>query len=186
MGHSQPGDLTDLFFPMARPDLPSVPAFYQKYVEFVKEMDVTDALRYAGRAIQELVFSIPGQKSTYRYADGKWTINEVLNHMMDAERVFAYRALRFSRNDQTPLAAFDENAYAAEANAQGRPLHQLAREMQWLRETTIDLYASFTPEMLRREGTASNQRISVLSLGYIIAGHDLHHRKILLERYLNS
>jgi uncharacterized damage-inducible protein DinB len=171
---------------MTRPDLDNVPAFYRKYVEFVKDMDLTDALRYAGNAVQEVALSISEQKATYRYAEGKWTIKEVFNHMMDAERVFAYRALRFARNDQTPLAAFDENAYAPEANAHGRALHQLAREMQWLRETTVDLYASFTPEILLREGVASNQKISVLNLGYIIAGHDLHHRTILLERYLNS
>ena len=171
---------------MTRPDFDKVPAFYKKYVEFVKEMDLVEALRYAGKVVQELVLSIPEEKAPYRYAEGKWTIKEVLNHMMDAERVFAYRALRFSRNDLTPLAAFDENAYATEANAQGRTLHQFAREMQWLRETTVDLYESFTPEMLRREGTASDQKISVLNLGYIIAGHDLHHRHILLERYLNS
>ena len=171
---------------MTRPDFDTVPTFYKKYVEFVKEMDLADALRYAGKVIQEVVLSIPEKKGTFRYAEGKWTIKEVLNHMMDAERVFAYRALRFSRNDLTPLAAFDENAYATEANAHGRTLHQLAREIQWLRETTVDLYASFTPEMLRREGTASNQKVSVLNLGYIIAGHDLHHHKILLERYLKS
>lgn len=171
---------------MTRPDFHTVPSFYKAYVEFVKDMGLPEALKFAGKVVQALVLSIPEQKATYRYAQGKWTIQELLNHMMDAERIFAYRALRFSRNDLTPLAAFDENAYATQANAQARSLHQFAREMQWLRETTIDLYTSFTPEMLRREGTASNQKISVLNLGYIIAGHDLHHRKILLERYLNS
>lgn len=150
------------------------------------DMALADALRHAGQVTQEVVFSIPEEKGTYRYAEGKWTIKELLNHMMDAERVFAYRALRFSRNDRTPLASFDENAYATEANAHGRAMHQLAREMQWLRETTIDLYASLTPQMLRREGTASNQKISVGNLGYVIAGHDLHHCNILRERYLNS
>lgn len=143
------------------------------------------ALRHAGKLIQDLLLTIPEEKGTYRYAEGKWTIKEVLNHMMDAERVFAYRALRFSRNDQTPLQSFDENEYAIHANAHGRSIYRLAREIQWLRETTVDLYASFTPEMLQRVGTASNQRISVFNLGYIIAGHDLHHRKILMERYLN-
>ena len=144
-----------------------------------------EALRHAGKLTQQLLATIPEERGTHRYAEGKWSLKEVLNHMMDAERVFAYRALRFSRNDQTPLHPFDENEYAPRANAHSRTIFQLAREMQWLRETTIDLYASFSPEMLRLEGTASGKRISVLNLGYIIAGHELHHRQILLERYLS-
>ena len=170
---------------MTRPEVSSVPAFYKPYIEHVKDMDLIEALRHAGRVVQELLVGIPEDKGTYRYAEGKWTIKEVLNHMMDAERVFAYRALRFSRNDPTALQPFEENDYATRANAHGRTIHQLAREMQWLRESTIDLFASFTPEMLLLEGTASGKRISVLNLGYIIAGHDVHHRGILVERYLN-
>lgn len=145
-----------------------------------------EALRHAGRVTQELLARVPEEKGGHRYEAGKWTVKEVLNHMMDAERVFAYRALRFSRSDQTPLHAFDENAYATRANAHGRSISQLARELQWLRETTLDLYSSFTSEMLQLEGTASGQKLSVLHLGYIIAGHDVHHRKILVERYLKS
>ena len=171
---------------MTRPDIETVPSFYKGYVEFVKDMDLADALRHAAQLVQQLVPYIPEEKGDYRYAADKWTIKEVLNHMMDAERVFAYRALRFSRNDQTPLQPFDEKEYAPQANAHSRNIQQFAREMKRLRETTLDLYASFTPEMLLREGTANNNRLSVLSLGYIIAGHDLHHRKILHERYLNS
>ena len=170
---------------MTRPEVSSVPAFYKPYIEHVKDMDLMEALRHAGKVVQQLLITIPEDKGTYRYAEGKWTIKEVLNHMMDAERVFAYRALRFSRNDPTALQPFEENDYATRANAHGRSIHQLAREMQWLRESTIDLYASFTPEMLLLEGTASGKRISVLNLGYIIAGHDVHHQRILVERYLN-
>lgn len=170
---------------MTRPEVSSVPAFYKPYIEHVKDMDLMEALRHAGKVVQQLLITIPEDKGTYHYAEGKWTIKEVLNHMMDAERVFAYRALRFSRNDPTALQPFEENDYATRANAHGRTIHQLAREMQWLRESTIDLYASFTPEMLLLEGTASGKRISVLNLGYIIAGHDVHHQRILVERYLN-
>jgi uncharacterized damage-inducible protein DinB len=170
---------------MTRPEVLSVPTLYRTYVEYVKDTEVLEALRHAGKLVQELLLNVPEEKGTHRYAEGKWSIKEVLNHMMDVERVFAYRALRFSRNDQTPLHPFAENEYAPRANAHSRTIHRLAHEMQWLRETTIDLYASFTPEMLMFEGTASGKRISVLTLGYIIAGHDLHHRQILLERYLN-
>ena len=171
---------------MTRPDIERVPAFYQNYVNYVKEMDLMEALRHSGKETQKLLVNIPEEKGSHRYAEGKWTIKELINHIMDAERIFAYRALRFSRGDQTPLHPFEENDYAPRANAHARTILQLARELQWLRETTIDLYNSFSEEMLKLEGTASNQRISVLHLGYIIAGHDLHHGKILRERYLKS
>jgi uncharacterized damage-inducible protein DinB len=170
---------------MTRPDFKSVPSFYKSYVEHVLDMELLQALKHAGHLLQETLRAIPEEKGTYRYAQDKWTIKEMLNHMMDAERVFTYRALRFSRNDQTPLPPFDENGYAVQANAHGRSLQQIAGEMLRLRQTTIDLYSSFTARMLSREGTASNQKISVLNLGYIIAGHEIHHRKVLLERYLN-
>lgn len=171
---------------MTRPDLSTVPSFYTPYVEFVKDMDVLDALRTAEDRVQDLLMTIPEEKGTYRYGEGKWSLKEVLNHMMDAERVFVYRALRFSRSDQTPLHAFEENDYAPRANAHARTIAQLAQEMQNLRTSTIDLYASFTPEVLSMKGTASNKEISVLSLGYVIAGHDLHHLKIIAERYLHA
>jgi hypothetical protein len=171
---------------MTRPNLESVPDFYRGYVEIVQDMDVLDALRHAGRRAQQIVPYVPEEKGAFRYAEGKWTIKEVICHLQDAERVFAYRALRFARNDQTPLAAFDENLYATQANAHARSVQELAREMKRLRDSTIDLFASFTPDMLSREGTASGKKISVLTIGYIIAGHELHHYRILNERYLNT
>lgn len=169
-----------------RPDIESVPAFYQGYVKRVQNMDLPEALAFAGKQAQALLTTIPEEAGTFRYAEGKWTIKEVLTHLMDAERVFAYRALTFSRNDQTPLPPFDENSWATVANAHGRTIARIGAEMRRLRETTQDLYMSFSDEMLLREGTASGKRISVLSLGYIIAGHDLHHIAILKERYLNA
>ncbi len=104
--------------------------------------------------------------------------------MMDTERVFSYRALRFARNDKTPLAGFEEKDYAPEANAHGRTIVQLAREMAHLRQSTIDLFRSFTPEMLTRTGSANNTIISVLNLGFVIPGHELHHGQVLKDRYL--
>lgn len=168
---------------MTRPNLEAVPSFYQPYVDYVKEMDLLEALQYAGRLVQEVVKSIPEAKGNFRYREDKWSIKEVLNHMMDAERIFAYRALRFSRGDQTPLHSFEENDYAPRANAHSRSIVQMGYELEHLRLTTGELYASFSDEMLNREGTASNKKISVLNLGYIIAGHDIHHREVLKERY---
>jgi hypothetical protein len=104
--------------------------------------------------------------------------------MIDAERIFAYRALRFARKDKTPLAGWEENDYAPLANAGNRSLEKIASEMNHLRASTIDLFESFTPEMLTYKGTANKNEMSVAVLGFVIAGHETHHRKILIERYL--
>jgi uncharacterized damage-inducible protein DinB len=167
-----------------RPNLETVPQFYKGYVENVKDMDVLEAMKHSSEVTLKLVRSIPEEKGEYRYAEGKWSIKELLAHMIDVERIMAYRALRFSRNDKTDLPGFEENDYAPEANAHGRTIRQLADEMERLRLTTIDLYKSFTPAMMNREGTANKNKLSVLSLGYIIPGHESHHRKIITERYL--
>ena len=143
-----------------------------------------DAFKISSKETVELVRSLPEEKAEYRYAPGKWSIKELLCHMMDTERVMSYRALRFARNDKTPLHGFEENDYAPEANAGSRTLVAIADEMVRLRLTTVDLFASFTPEMLIRSGLANNVEFSVLTLGYIISGHESHHRSILRERYL--
>jgi uncharacterized damage-inducible protein DinB len=165
-------------------NLESVPPFYKGYVENVKDMEVLEAMKHSAEATLKLIRSIPEEKGEYRYAEGKWSIKELLAHMIDVERIMAYRALRFARNDKTDLPGFEENDYAPEANAHGRTIKQLADEMERLRLTTIDLYKSFTPPMLGREGTANKNKLSVRMLGYIIPGHETHHRKILIERYL--
>jgi uncharacterized damage-inducible protein DinB len=134
----------------------------------------------------ELVHFIKEEKADYRYATDKWSVRELLCHVIDAERIFAYRALRFARNDSTPLAGFEEKDYAPQANAAGRSLKKIADEMAHLRISTIELFDSFTPEMLTRKGTANGNELSVVLLGFIIAGHETHHRKIMMERYLSA
>ena len=148
------------------------------------DQDLFDALRQSSKITLDLVRSIPEAKGEHRYAEGKWSIKELLAHMIDVERIMAYRALRFARNDKTDLPGFEENDYAPEANAHARTIAQLANEMERLRATTIDMFESFTPEMLKREGTANKNHLTVLVLGYVIPGHETHHRKILVERYL--
>jgi uncharacterized damage-inducible protein DinB len=167
-----------------RPQLEKVAKFYQGYVKNVMDQDMFDALTQSSKTTLELVRSIPESKGEYRYGEGKWSIKELLAHMIDVERIMAYRALRFARNDKTDLPGFEENDYAPEANAHGRTIAQLADEMERLRATTIDMFKSFTPQMLMREGTANKNSLSVLVLGYVIPGHETHHRKILIERYL--
>ena len=167
-------------------NLETIPPFYKGYVKLVEQPDVLQAMRISGYRTMELIHSIPEAKSDFRYADGKWTIREVLCHMIDAERIFAYRALRFARNDKTQLPGFDEVAYAPYLNASGRNLRQIGDEMQHLRTTSVDLFDSFTAEMLKRKGIASNNELSVEALGFIIAGHETHHCKVLKERYLTA
>jgi len=168
------------------PDFNVLPPFYHKYVELVKEATLLEALSSSNQMLTQLVKAMPESLGEYRYASDKWSIKELLCHIMDAERIFAYRALRFARNDATPLAAFEENDYAPQANAHGRTLAQLTTEIINLRTTTRDLFASFTPEMLQRKGSANNNVVSVVNIGYIIAGHETHHRIVLTERYLKK
>ena len=155
------------------------------YVKLVKETDLLEAMRESGKVTLKLVRSIPEAKGEFRYQPKKWSIKELLCHMIDAERIFAYRALRFSRNDQTPLSGFEEKDYAPQSNAHNRSIESIANEMEHVRLSNIDLYSSFSDEMLLRTGKANNTEISVLNLGFIISGHETHHRNVLLERYLN-
>lgn len=167
-------------------NLDSVAGPFKNYVKQVDETDVLQALRLSGARMQVLIHSIPDDKIDYRYAEGKWTVREVLCHILDAERIFAYRALRFARNDSTQLPGFDENIYVPESNANGRSLKKISEEFTHLRASTVDMFESFTEEMLRRRGVAGVNEISVLAYGFVIAGHENYHRKILTERYLTK
>ena len=165
-------------------NLDTIPHFYKNYVKQVEESDLLQALRISGHRTLELVHSIKPEKADFAYAPGKWTVRELLCHIIDVERIFAYRALRFARNDKTPLAGFEENDYAPQANASVRSLKKIADEMAHLRVSTIDLFEGFSEEMLTRKGEANKNELSVMAIGFIIAGHETHHRKILMERYL--
>ena len=168
------------------PDFNTLPAFYTRYVTLVKDSNFLDALKSSNEMMVKVIQSIPESMGEYRYAPEKWSIEELLCHVMDAERIFAYRALRFARNDKTPLSSFEENDYAPQANAHSRTISELEEEIIRLRQTTIDLFASFSAEMLQRSGPANQVTISVLNLGYIISGHETHHRLVLSERYLKK
>jgi len=165
-------------------NLETIPHFYKNYVKHVEESNILQALRVSGHRAQELIHAIKPDKADFRYAEGKWTLREVLCHMIDAERIFAYRALRFAGNDKTNLSGFEENDYAPQANASNRSLNKIADEMAHLRTASIDMFEGFSPEMLTRKGTANNNEISVAALGFIIAGHEMHHVSILKDRYL--
>lgn len=162
-------------------------SYYQTYIDAVpKESDLFDELEISMHRTVQFVQDIPMDKFDYRYAEGKWTIKEILQHLIDAERIFAYRALRFSRNDQTPLPGFDENSYADVVNpvANKRHLKDLLTEFTSVRHATITLFKSFTEEDLLKVGTASENKMSVRAVGFVIIGHQNHHKKVFTERYL--
>jgi hypothetical protein len=169
---------------MPRPDLKRVPEAFHGYIGKVKEDDLMIGLKHSTEELFHLLKDIPVEKQDYRYAEGKWTIKEVLQHMIDAERVFTYRALRFARKDETPLPGFDENLWADNAKANGRNWTEMVEEFAALRRGTEIMFGSFDNEQLESGGTSSNKSIYVLGLGFITAGHINHHCQILKERYL--
>ena len=169
---------------MPRPDLFRVPEFYHGYISTVKEDDLMAGLKSSTNNLFELIRSIPVDKQDHRYAEGKWTIKEVVQHMLDGERVFAYRALRFARKDDTPLPGFDENLFAQTAKADKRNWTDLVEEFAALRKANEVMFASFDKEQLECSGIASEKPTYVLGIGFILAGHVNHHCRIIKERYL--
>ena len=156
--------------------------YYAKYIVRVGD-DALAALRAGSAATPRLLSGVTETQARFRYEPGKWSVKEVLGHLMDAERVWAYRALRIARGDQTPLAGFDENAWVPEGHFDSRPLPGLVSEYSTVRAATLALFASLEPEWLTRRGTAIGQEVSVRALAHIIAGHELHHVNLLRERY---
>ncbi|NDI99051.1 DinB family protein [Flavobacterium sp. LaA7.5] len=132
----------------------------------------------------KFVQDIPMGKHDYRYAEGKWTIKEIIQHLIDSERVFSYRAMRFSRGDSTALPGFDENSYVDNAHANERSLQSLLTEMSALRHASLLLFKSFTEDDLMKRGVASGYNVTVRALGFLIIAHQKHHTKIFQERYL--
>jgi hypothetical protein len=158
--------------------------FYQSYLDNIKEEEIGAALKKNTRQFRKLLKAIPRKKIDYAYAEGKWTIREMIQHVIDAERVFAYRALRFSRQDATPLPGFDEGPWAAHSGAAGRDWNDLLEEFKAVRKGTEYLFASLSEEQLRFVGDANGRPMNAFTLGFIIPGHVAHHIRILKERYL--
>lgn len=161
------------------------PMQYQRYIEQVSsEYTLQEELEISLHRFIKFVQNIPIDKFDFSYADGKWTIKEIIQHLIDAERIFAYRALRFARNDQTNLSSFDEDAYVLQSHASTRSIQDLLTEMAVVRQATLSLFKSLSEVELLRAGTSSNNRISVRALGFSIIGHQNHHQQIFIERYL--
>ena len=167
----------------ARPAASEYAPYYHRYVELVPDGDVVEILRTGGRELIEAIRRIPEARAGHRYGPEKWTIRQVIGHLIDAERIFTYRAMRVARGDRTPLASFDENAYVRTAGSDARTLADLAREMECVREASVLLFESLPDEAWALSGIASDKEVSVRGLAYITAGHTRHHLQILRERY---
>jgi uncharacterized damage-inducible protein DinB len=160
-------------------------SFYGGYINQVSdEYTLIEELEISVHRLVKFVREIPMDKFDYRYAEGKWTIKDILQHLIDAERVFAYRALRFARNDKTELPGFEEDDYVLEANANKRSIQDLLTELLIVRQSTLALFKTFGNEQLLHIGIASNNPMSVRALGFVIIGHQNHHQKVFEERYL--
>jgi hypothetical protein len=168
---------------MAKPDLSAIPEFYHKYVRLVQDDSVIEALAKNGDEALSFLRGIPEEKWTYRYAEGKWSIKEMVQHMIDTERIFAYRALCFARGEKASLPGFDENTYAVHSEGDKRNKTGLISEFEIVRQSTVLLFQSFSEEQLGATGVANNNPVGVNSIGFITVGHAMHHENVLRERY---
>lgn len=166
-----------------RPDTSEHSAYLGRYIATVPDGDITATLESLGRETLQLLSPLGEEAAGHRYAEDKWTVRSVVGHLIDCERVFAYRAMRIARGDATPLPGFDENAYALMAGYDARSLQDVLAEFVSVRTATISLYRGFPAEAWSRIGTASNAPISVRALAWAVAGHELHHRSILRDQY---
>ena len=169
---------------LKRPEPKESNDYYKTYISKVVGDNFLNVLEMLVPKTVALLSSLDDSKWNYRYADGKWSIKEVMMHVVDTERIMAYRALRIARNDKTPMPGFEQDDYIPFTNAENRSPESIIAEYKAVRRATIELYKYFNDEMLSRVGTASGNSFTPRALGYVIAGHELHHLGILRERYL--
>lgn len=168
---------------MQKSDILTVPAYFTRYLDALPEGNLTELLQQTGSPLFEPEFRLLTDLQDRVYEEGKWTVKQIIRHITDTERIFAYRALRFARNDQTNLPAFDENEYILNTSLSGCSLRELLDEFYALRYANQLMFSLFTEEDLKRSGTANDQKCQVLALGFMIAGHGFHHYNILKNRY---
>jgi hypothetical protein len=171
---------------MYKPESSEYDPYYEHYVSLVPERDPRPVLSDQSAELSALLSGVAEENGTYSYADGKWTIKEILSHLIDAERMFAYRLFRIARGDKTPIEGFEQEGYIENAHANGRSFAELLKEFDLLRQANMLLINNFRDEAWTREGTANNMKISVRALVTIMAGHVRHHIDVLGERYLEA
>lgn len=167
-----------------RPMETEYPPYYKQYINEVEGDDIIWVLENQLNDFRELVSTISEDKKTYSYAKGKWTIAELLGHVIDTERIFAFRALCFARNDPNPLPGFEQDDYIKYSNFNNRSIRSFIDEFTYLRKSNNILFGNFGEETFHRKGTANNKQVTVNALLFIIAGHFNHHMTFLKERYL--
>ena len=166
-----------------RPSTGEYASFYETYISLVKSDDILAVLETQRLQTAHFFAARSERDGNFRYAPDKWTVKEVVGHLSDSERIFAYRALRIARGDQTPLSGFEQDDYVRGGNFRDRTLGDLAEEFAMVRAASVALFRSLDNDAWERRGTANKNEVTVRALAYIIAGHELHHRRILDERY---
>ena len=169
---------------IGRPDPSEHVPYYARYVAYVPGEDILAAFDSETEATRALLAGVSEERSLHRYDTGKWSIRETVIHVVDCERVWLYRALRFARGDEKPLVGFESEEWVAQSNADARPWESIRREYEDVRRATIDFYRGIAPEAWRRSGTADGNRFSVRALAFMTLGHDIHHRNLVRDRYL--
>ena len=169
---------------MRRPETNEYAQFYEGYIKDVVGNDPFRNLENQYQEIQSILQSLPKDEANFAYTEGKWTVKEVLGHMIDTERIMDYRALCISRKDKQSLPGFEQDDYVQEANFKERTITNLLEDYRIVRKSTISLFKNFTENMLNQRGVANDKEVTVLALLYIITGHEMHHLKILKEKYL--
>jgi uncharacterized damage-inducible protein DinB len=167
-----------------RPSKLAYGEYYATYIGLVKEDNVRKALINSITRSEEFWNSLTEEQGNFRYAENKWSIKEVLQHIIDTERIFSYRALAFARGETSAIPGYNENEYADTSLADERKLSDLVRELSIVRQSTLLLFSSFSSENLDKIGNASNAPLSARAAGFIIVGHEIHHTNVVSERYL--
>ena len=167
-----------------RPQQGTYPAFLETYISKIKEENILSALKANTQLLESFLKSIPADKGDYAYAPGKWTIKQLIIHICDAERIFSYRVLRFSRGDEQQPLPFEEDDYAANCKADQRSLSSVIEELLAVRKSTTLLFESFDETDLSKPGNTASGRTNVNAIGYAICGHAAHHIAVAQEKYL--
>lgn len=160
--------------------------YFEQYIQLVSdnEKSILDYLFDSQKDFEKTLRKLPKEKGNFSYAEGKWTLKDLIQHIIDTERIFCYRALSIARNDTTELPGFDQDVFVNNCDSNSRDYYELLDEMETLRKSTIQLFKSFSDEALLRTGIASGNKISVRALGYLFSGHQTHHLNAVKERYL--
>ena len=160
--------------------------YFEQYIQLVSkdEKSIIENLEVSQKEFERLLRNVREEKQSFMYTEGKWTLKELIQHIIDTERIFCYRALCFARNDKTALPGFDQDIFVDNSFANTRDYNELLDEMKTLRESTIQLFKSFSEDVLLRIGIGSGSNMSVRAIGYLFSGHQIHHLNIIEERYL--